>query len=134
VQSIGDRILIIRQEAKLSQEAFGLKIGVSQAHVSDLEKGRHNAPEALRNSICYRFHIDEEWLLTGKGEQKAKIPLAFDNTPMVDSAESITQEEGDAMLRLKYTEALERENKLLRENAELKEQLERKQSTKKDTG
>lgn len=66
--SIGDRIRLLRKTLNLTQEMFGQLLGVSQRHISQLEKGTRDASEQLIKHMCLRFHTSEFWLTTGEGE------------------------------------------------------------------
>ena len=45
MEQIGDRILYIRKELGLSQEAFGSKIGIKKSSMSSIEKNKSNPSE-----------------------------------------------------------------------------------------
>jgi transcriptional regulator with XRE-family HTH domain len=67
-----DRIKEIRKENKLSQSAFGEKLGVSRDVINNIENNRLARPEqktSLVKLISKEFSISEDWLLTGKGEK-----------------------------------------------------------------
>lgn len=66
--SIGERILAIRKEKKLSQEVFGEKLGVTGAAVSRVEKGERGASEQMKKSICREFSVSYMFLVDGEGE------------------------------------------------------------------
>lgn len=74
--TVGERIRIIRYEAtdkKLSMAAFAKMIGVSAGAVSQWETGDKNPSRSIISLICKTFHIDEDWLLNGKGEMKTPL-------------------------------------------------------------
>lgn len=52
-------------DAKLSQEAFGNKIGISGASVSRLESGENNPSEQTIKLICREFNVHYLWLTEG---------------------------------------------------------------------
>lgn len=68
---IYERIRYLRKdEFKLSQAAFGQRLGVSRDVVNNIENNRLAKPgqkEPLYKLICKEFHINEEWLMTGVG-------------------------------------------------------------------
>ena len=66
--SIGERILLVRTAAKLSQRAFADRIGISGGSVSMLESGRNNPSEQTIRLICREFNVDYAWLTDGVGE------------------------------------------------------------------
>lgn len=65
-----ERIKAVRlsQIPKLSQEAFGARIGVTGATISRLESGDRAVTDQNILSICREFNVSETWLRTGEGE------------------------------------------------------------------
>ncbi len=70
--SLGDRIKEIRKENSLTQLAFAKEVGISQTHVSKIEKGVENPSETLIKFICYKYFISEEWLKLGMGHKQPR--------------------------------------------------------------
>lgn len=62
-----DRIKTLRKSLKLTQEEFGEKIGVARNSVASYEIGRRMPTNAVINSICREFGVNEVWLRTGEG-------------------------------------------------------------------
>lgn len=62
------RIKAVRKTAKLNQTEFGARIGVGQAAVAAWESGTRSPMDAIIQSICREFNVDERWLRTGEGE------------------------------------------------------------------
>lgn len=62
------RIKTVRKTAKLNQTEFGARIGVGQAAVAAWESGTRSPMDAIIQSICREFGVDEHWLRTGEGE------------------------------------------------------------------
>lgn len=71
---MNERIKEIRKKLKLSQDEFGKRLSITKASISRLESGENNPSAQTIKLICSEFHINEEWLRTGKGEMKEKIP------------------------------------------------------------
>lgn len=65
---IKDRIKQIRLNAGLTQEKFAEQLGLKRNSVANYEIGRNTPLDAIINSICREFNINEEWLKTGSGE------------------------------------------------------------------
>lgn len=63
-----ERLRSLRKLVKLSQKDFAYAIGISQGHLSVIEKGVHAPSETLIMAICHRFKTSEEWLMSGNGE------------------------------------------------------------------
>lgn len=69
---IYDRIKQIRKENNLSQTAFGERLGVTRSVINNIENNRLARPDqkaSLIKLISKEFSINEEWLLTGEGEE-----------------------------------------------------------------
>lgn len=62
------RLKEIRKKLNLTQTAFGEKIGISAAAISDIEKGRRNLTERNISLICEKFSVNETWLRKGTGD------------------------------------------------------------------
>lgn len=68
-----DRIRQLRKELGLNQTDFGEKIGVKQGSVAGYESGARTPIDAVVNSICREFNVNEEWLRTGNGEMFVEL-------------------------------------------------------------
>lgn len=68
MEQIGDRILYIRKELGLSQEAFGSKIGIKKSSMSSIEKNKSNPSEQTIKFICKEFNVNYSWLVKGIGD------------------------------------------------------------------
>lgn len=64
---IGDRVKLVRKKAKKNQKNFADELGLSQSHISNIEKGNDKPSLTLIKLICLKYEIAEEWLLYGKG-------------------------------------------------------------------
>lgn len=65
---IEERIRELRKSLKLSQTAFGEKLGVSRDVISNLEQSRVVPSDLIINMICAKFGVNEDWLRSGDGE------------------------------------------------------------------
>jgi len=65
--AIGERLKEVRKLLKYSQERFAKEVGISRAHVSNMENGNDNPSPSLVRLICMKYNIDEEWLMNGVG-------------------------------------------------------------------
>ena len=73
-----ERIKKIRKENKLSQTAFGEKIGVTLGVIKNLEQGKTTLSSPLLELMCSIYNINETWLRTGEGnmfEKPRKSPI-----------------------------------------------------------
>ncbi|MEE0874140.1 MAG: helix-turn-helix transcriptional regulator [Ruminococcus sp.] len=71
---ISERIRTLRKELKLSQEAFGEKIGVSKGVIVNLELERAPAKDLMLKMICRTFNVNPLWLENGEGEMFLDTP------------------------------------------------------------
>ena len=62
------RIKLIREAKDLTQDEFGKKIGSARNTIANYESGNRTPSNAVVNSICREFSVNEEWLRTGEGE------------------------------------------------------------------
>ena len=67
---MNERIKQIRELAKLTQTAFGEKIGISQNYVWMIETGQRVPSDRTIRDICREFQVNETWLRTGYGEPR----------------------------------------------------------------
>lgn len=66
METIGDRIKIVRKdECFMTQAEFAEVLGVTNAHISKIEKGITMPSEALTKLIYKSFDISEYWLKDG---------------------------------------------------------------------
>lgn len=63
-----NRILKIRKDNKMTQDAFAEKLNLSKNFVWMLEKGERSASDRTIMDICREFNVHEQWLRTGEGE------------------------------------------------------------------
>ncbi|MEF2888747.1 MAG: helix-turn-helix transcriptional regulator [Turicibacter sanguinis] len=62
------RLQEARKFLKLSQPAFGERIGLSKDMVANLEYGRVEIKDYMIKLICSEFNVNERWLRTGEGD------------------------------------------------------------------
>lgn len=63
-----DRIKEVRKALKLSQRAFGEKLGVSRDVISNLEYNRVEPKTVFIQHMCEAYGINEHWIQTGEGQ------------------------------------------------------------------
>ena len=75
MNEIGKNIAEVRKKAKMSQERFAEKIGVSRQIVNKWENGEATPSTRNLNLICKAFNVDTEFLLGLKKDlnQKTKV-------------------------------------------------------------
>lgn len=71
-----ERIRYLRKEhLRLSQTAFGERLGVSRSVINNIELDALARPEqklSLIKLICKEFSVSEDWLLNGNGEMEVQ--------------------------------------------------------------
>lgn len=65
---MNDRIILLRKTLKLSQTAFGEKLGVSRSVINNIERELTDLKPPLSRLICSIFNVNPNWLENGKGE------------------------------------------------------------------
>ena len=66
-----ERIRNVRQNYGLTLEAFGKRVGVTKAAMSNIENGSRGVTDQMRRSICREFNVNEAWLRTGDGDMNS---------------------------------------------------------------
>lgn len=70
METLGERIKLVRKDNHLTQYEFGKKLGVTQTHISKIEKNSENPSETLLRFISYLYCVNFEWLMNGTGERE----------------------------------------------------------------
>jgi len=99
--TIGKRIRTLRKELKLSQEAFGKKIGISKVAISDIENEKTKLTERNAKSICRTFNVNYFWLTEGFGEMFAH----FDEVIIQELTELYNLDETEKAIVLAFLES-----------------------------
>ena len=77
-----ERIRFLRKDTlKMSQTAFGERLGVNRDVINNIENNRLSKPDqklSLYKLICSEFNINEEWLLNGTGDMYADDKTEYD--------------------------------------------------------
>ena len=93
---MNNRIKQLRKTENLTLEAFGARIGVTRAAVSNIENGRSNPSEQLILSICREFDVNETWLRDGIGEMKKDLT---EDEQLVEFMTDLMAESSDSFRR-----------------------------------
>jgi transcriptional regulator with XRE-family HTH domain len=70
-QTVFERIKAVRTALKISQREFARHVFVSQSYFSEVETGERNVGRRIVHLIATEYNVNEDWLLTGKGEMFA---------------------------------------------------------------
>lgn len=68
MDTIGNRVKMVRKEIPLTLTDFGGRIGITAASLSNIENGKTNPSDQTIRSICREFKVNEIWLRTGEGD------------------------------------------------------------------
>lgn len=68
MEKFGSRLVSIRKQRHLTQEALAAILKVSRSHVANMERGTREPSDIIITMICNELSINEEWLRTGEGE------------------------------------------------------------------
>jgi len=69
MESINDRVRIIREELKIKQTEFAKKLGIPQSYLSAIEAGKKEVTAKLIGSLIEHFQVSADWIYTGKSEK-----------------------------------------------------------------
>ena len=72
--TINERVRQVRKELRMSQEAFGSKLGITKSAVSTIESGKNNVTDTMAKLICSEFNVYYLWLTEGKGDMFTGFP------------------------------------------------------------
>jgi transcriptional regulator with XRE-family HTH domain len=67
-ETIGDRLVKIRDSLGLTQKEFSKNIYVSQTYYSNVENGNKKINDRIIALICSQYGVNKEYLLNGNGE------------------------------------------------------------------
>lgn len=70
--SVNSRFKEVRKILKQTQKQYAEELGISQAHLSNIENERDNPSLSLVKLVCVKFGVSEEWLTEEKGEMFTK--------------------------------------------------------------
>lgn len=73
METINERIKLLRSTLKLNQTDFGNAIGLTKSRISAYEKDE-DIPDRAIKSICREFKADYFWLRDGVGEMFMESP------------------------------------------------------------
>ena len=65
---IHDRVKAVRKSLKLSQTAFGERLGVGIGVIKNIEYANVDPKEPFLTLICEVFNVNPDWLMNGTGE------------------------------------------------------------------
>lgn len=63
-----ERLKQIRKNAKMTQQNFAEELGMMRSAYANYEIGRTIPSASFIKLVCYKFNVDENWLVNGTGE------------------------------------------------------------------
>lgn len=97
-ETMNERLKKIRKAIDLTQQEFAERIGSVQNTITGYEAGRRTPSNAVINSICREFNVNEEWLRTGTGDMF--VQLAKDEQIAKFTGEILSNESNSFKRRL----------------------------------
>lgn len=64
-----ERIKMLRKSLGLTQQEFADKVGIKRGAVANYEIGRNVPADSVIVLICREFHVREDWLRNGDGDE-----------------------------------------------------------------
>ncbi len=68
METIGERLKIIRKNNNLTQAAFGEAIGVTKQAIANIESNHSNPSIDFLGKLIENFNVNVNWLISGKGK------------------------------------------------------------------
>ena len=68
ILNINDRIKEVRKKLKLSQTAFGEKLGVGRGVITNIELNLTEPKDLFIDLLCKTFGVNPNWLISGTGD------------------------------------------------------------------
>lgn len=98
--NLGDRIREVRKLLKMSQEEFGLSMGVSQSRQSRIEKEETEIPSSYLDKIVDKYgeYFNKNWLYIGEGAISDQVREPSDKNYLAKlREEDLTPEEEELL-------------------------------------
>lgn len=73
--ALGERIKMVRKYYKYNQRNFSNLLGLSQAHISNIECNKDRPSDKLLRTICSVCNVSYNWLKYGEGEMTDSSPI-----------------------------------------------------------
>ncbi len=77
-QEIGERVRAIRKSLRFEQTELAKEMGVSQAIISQYEKGLTEIPLSFLEHLKKKHRVSSDWVIFGTGNMKAAIARNLD--------------------------------------------------------
>lgn len=98
LKNFGERIKKVRKELGLIQKDFAAPIGITDAYISDIEKGKKYPSVPILQLIAVTHQINRTWLETGNGPMFAWQPSPNKETRLTPKQLQAQSHDGYAYL------------------------------------
>lgn len=106
-----ERVRQLRATLGISQEAFGVKLGVTKTAISRIEKAERSLTDQMAKAICREFNVNYPWLTEGLGDMFSDLP----ETLLDEVAEEYKLDELDTLLVKRYMQLSEDKRKVIKD-------------------
>lgn len=97
METINDRVKVLRKELDLTLEKFGQHLGVGKTAINKIEKGENNVTEQMTKAICREFNVDYFWLTEGIGDEMF-IKMETDPIKLIAKQHGLTDLEAEIVV------------------------------------
>jgi len=80
-QQVGERIVRLRKEQRLSRTEFGKLTGLSGRYIGNIERGSYSITVAAIKKICSVFGVSSDYIIFGSIDQTAAIEALYGISP-----------------------------------------------------
>ena len=108
---MSDRLRELRKKLKLTQSELGMKIGLTGATISDIERGKLALTDRNIALLCEKLSINEDWLRFGEGDMF--IPTSWTDKNPLPFATSDFENESKIKTILEIYDQLDEKSKAL---------------------
>lgn len=84
VNTLGERVKMVRKRNKMTQVNFSKILGISQANLSEIESGKSKPSIEVLITLITHFKLDLQWLLLSE-ETSCKTEIAIDELELISS-------------------------------------------------
>lgn len=99
---VGERVILIRKKAGMTQRDFAARLGISNGGISQIEKGKTMPGGDFLLRIHQEFGVDLTWLLTGVSNHvPQEVPVVSpEKQELMDAFDDMTAEQRRAILEV----------------------------------
>lgn len=98
--TLGERIRLLRQEAKLTQAVVADQIGISRSHLARIETGRDVPGRETLLAVGQIFGVSLDWLANGHGDPRPAMALNEKEALLLFAFRRMPDDVADTHLRL----------------------------------